>query len=239
MNVSGSLASLLAKLVGKPQVKGETGVAQGAQKQEKAEGPKKGAPIADGVLAGVGYSEQDKSGVQKNVAEKENVARFLRDPELDQILRAKEFGDPEKAAAEQKPAEKQAEAKDKQDVQRQEARREEKADDMKAFAKEAQQQQEAREAQKADKEQHPNERKEEEEEGREQQRGQGWDDPEHQKEDEDGERGQYDPDAIGDGARCRSQLEDGTRCLRKPLHGTNYCREHAVDSHAIDPLPPT
>ena len=33
-------------------------------------------------------------------------------------------------------------------------------------------------------------------------------------------------DLLGSANRCRCMLPDGTRCLRKPLPGTPYCREH-------------
>jgi hypothetical protein len=34
-------------------------------------------------------------------------------------------------------------------------------------------------------------------------------------------------DALGASFRCHGIVEDGTRCLRKPVQGTPYCREHA------------
>jgi hypothetical protein len=35
-------------------------------------------------------------------------------------------------------------------------------------------------------------------------------------------------DALGEHVRCRGMLEDGARCLRKPILGIPYCREHAA-----------
>lgn len=35
-------------------------------------------------------------------------------------------------------------------------------------------------------------------------------------------------DALGEQMRCRGMLEDGVRCIRKPVMGLPYCREHAA-----------
>lgn len=44
-------------------------------------------------------------------------------------------------------------------------------------------------------------------------------------------------DALGELFRCRGVLEDGSRCLMKPLLGIPYCREHAalLPSAGADP----
>lgn len=39
-------------------------------------------------------------------------------------------------------------------------------------------------------------------------------------------------DALGEQMRCRGMLEDGTRCIRKPVMGIPYCREHASAVYA-------
>jgi hypothetical protein len=41
---------------------------------------------------------------------------------------------------------------------------------------------------------------------------------------------------LGEAARCKGALEDGTRCLRKPVAGTSYCREHYA-SPGVGPDP--
>ncbi|MBK8012888.1 MAG: hypothetical protein IPK13_16225 [Deltaproteobacteria bacterium] len=35
-------------------------------------------------------------------------------------------------------------------------------------------------------------------------------------------------DVLGSAHQCRGELSDGGRCLRKPVPGTPYCREHAA-----------
>jgi hypothetical protein len=39
-------------------------------------------------------------------------------------------------------------------------------------------------------------------------------------------------DALGPQMRCRGVLEDGSRCIRKPVMGIPYCREHASAVYA-------
>jgi hypothetical protein len=41
-------------------------------------------------------------------------------------------------------------------------------------------------------------------------------------------------DALGEQMRCRGVLEDGARCIRKPILGIPYCREHASAVYAGD-----
>lgn len=41
-------------------------------------------------------------------------------------------------------------------------------------------------------------------------------------------------DALGEQMRCRGILEDGARCIRKPVLGIPYCREHASAVYAGD-----
>ena len=40
--------------------------------------------------------------------------------------------------------------------------------------------------------------------------------------------------ALGDEQRCHGVLHDGTRCLRRPVEGKAYCREHAAGSVIFD-----
>lgn len=238
MNVGGGgLASLIAKLVGLAP-KADAAAAKGMLGTQQPEGAKKGEPLAEGVLAGLGYSAEDKANAQKNVSEKENVARFLRDPEVDKLLK-KEAKEAKEAAQSEQPDKgaenKTTEQRERQDVQRQEVRRDEKAEDARAFAKEQQQQQEAKETQKHEAE-HRREQEKDEEKERQQAQAWGWDEPDRER-DEDQERGAYQPDIFGDGNRCRASLDDGGRCLRRPVEGTNYCREHAAGAIGeIDPI---
>lgn len=39
-------------------------------------------------------------------------------------------------------------------------------------------------------------------------------------------------DALGEQMRCRGMLDDGSRCIRKPVMGIPYCREHASAVYA-------
>lgn len=227
---------MLGKMLGKPEgpakgeAKGLTGQAgaAGPHQAQTPHGPVKGAPIGEGtVLHGVGYNGADRTGNQKNVHEKDTVAKFLKDPELDKLGRqAKE---PEEAKG---PAreEKAAEAKEKQDANRAEARREEKADEAKAqAARETQREQDQRDqAQERERERQREERKKDDEQGR----GAYAEEPEREDEDDAPPEGLYEGDPMGEASRCKG-VHDGVRCLRKPLEGASYCREHLIGS-----LPP-
>ncbi len=235
------LGKVLAKPEGKADAKGlvgqAAGAAPGAQQGAGAEALlKKGVPIGDGtVLTGVGFNGQDRTGAHKNVHEKESVARFLKDPELDKVGRAKvegKDGEDGRLRGEDR-AERAVEAKDRQDAQRADVRREDKADDAKQLlARESQREEQQRERER--------ERERNKGEGQQQQQqdepeGQAWVEPERERSEDEPEReGTHDADVLGETHQCKGELGDGVRCLRKPLEGASYCREHLIVPRTIE-----
>lgn len=232
MRVPQGLAGLLGKLIHA----GEAGQAKHGEAVSKKglEGhhgkDEKGRVLVDErVLAGLGYNGADKTGTRKNVAEKENLARFLQDPnaEVEKLLNKDAKTD---APAEDKKgaeAGREPAAKETREAQQKEARREERADEARAQAREAEQvreQRETREAESAREREQERERDRRQGEGH----GHGHGHDERQQEDErEPQGGASEEGAIGEMFRCKGTLEDGSRCLRKPMEGAPYCREHA------------
>lgn len=239
----GGLAQLLVKVLGKPDAggkvdgKGLAGQPAPAQGQQQGpEGPKKGLPIGDGtVLTGVGFNAQDRTGAQKNVHEKETVARFLKDPELDKLGRAaKPESEDVRAKAEDRGPERGVEAREKQDAQRAEVRREEKADDAKQLqARDSQREEQQREKEREkERERHKGDQQQQEEP-----EGHAWMEPDRERtEEEPPKDGSHDADVLGEAHQCKGESGGGVRCLRKPLEGASYCREHLIVPRTIEVL---
>lgn len=229
------LQALLGKLGITLQKAGEAKVAEHALKggdAKEAKAPEKGKELGDGtLLTGIGFNSEDRRTAMKNVAEKQNIDRFMQDPgadagELKQALKQAKDGDaPDKGeAGARRMDEKGAEVRER----REDVRREEKADDVRVQAQEVKEQREKRET--AEAKEHEREReRERERQDDDEKHGAAWVQEELEREEEEKQRrGMRDGDAIGEATRCRGELEDGTRCLRRPMSGTPYCREHAV-----------
>lgn len=236
VHLPGGLANMLGKVLAKPDTKADAkglvgqvaqlGQAGAAAGQAAAEALKKGAPLGDGtVLVGAGFSAQDRAAKDKNVHEKDSVARFLKDPELDKVGRGRPEGAKDADEAKGRGEEKAFEAKDKLDAQRADVRREERADEGKQLL--------ARETQR-DEQQREREREKERERHKGEEQKQEEADPqwayvenEREPDQETPERdGHHDADVLGEAHQCKGESVDGVRCLRKPMEGASYCREH-------------
>lgn len=227
--IPNALAALLGKMfVGKAvgQMKGEkAGKEAGGQ---EAPNPK-GAPLGDEgghLLFGVGYGVRDKHTKLKNLAEQENMKSFLdahqdtveRKDEPKLLSELKDPGKGETESAERRDPQEMREAKD-QDVRRDEARDEARI----------QGQQETKEPDKKENaEAKEAEHQQQEERDEEDKPGGGWVMEEDEAEEQDQKRGLRDAGVLTDQNRCKGTLEDGTRCLRKPVKGLGYCREHTA-----------
>jgi hypothetical protein len=219
--IGNALASLLGKMVGKA-VGGMKTDAQ-PKADPKTTVPEKGTPVGDRgdhLLHGVGFATKDKHTTDKNRAEASNMKTFLEhQKEAKEGPEAKlDLGrSPDGEVADRRDAKELRDAKD-QDVRRDEAK-----EDAKGVAqKEAKEERERIETK--DKEQKQRDEREEERE----KPGGAWvqEDPD---EDEQGhERKLRDADELTDQNRCKGILEDGSRCLRKPLKGLSHCREHSA-----------
>lgn len=225
------LAQMLGKVLGKPDAKGDVKglVGPAIPGQQGPEGPKKGAPIGDGtVLHGAGFGGHDRTGLHKNVHEKETVARFLKDPELDKVGRPKPEGTEDARPKGEERAERALEAKDRQEAQRADVRREDKADDAKQLlARETQreEQQKEREREKERERHRGDDRQQQQDEPE----GQAWVEPERERPEDEPEKGGHrDADVLGETHQCKGESADGVRCLRKPQEGSSYCREHVI-----------
>lgn len=244
-----SIPKPLAGLLGKLGPRGQGGAsgAQGLRGDGAREGPAKGAELGpDGeLLAGVGYGLKDGKG-PRNISERANMNRFLSEMGKDAgaFFEASAEAPAEGPGSERASAEGgelregPAEARDKGEAREGAEARE--ADEAPAAPGErigeAAPEKEAAEAPPSEGEAHA-----EDEEGdggqsggedpddEEERPGAGWL-AEEAEEREKRRRFQVDgADPLGATHRCRGHLEDGTRCLRKPLEGTPYCREHRSD----------
>ncbi|MEO1334343.1 MAG: hypothetical protein AAFV29_01810 [Myxococcota bacterium] len=216
----------------------ESGTQASAMKGQKgsAEGQLLGE---DGLLrAGLGYAGHDKHTARKNVAERTNLTRFLREqmkdgtaPEKgklaseDAVLLAREAPESPLSDAEVAEARDGAEAHDA--PQESEARTQDRREDGRVQGqKEANEPTEAREtSESAEAEQQQSQHEDQDEEDK---PGAGWVAEENEEEGEERKRGLRAEDSLGASSRCRGHLDDGSRCLRKPTDGTPYCREHAA-----------
>jgi hypothetical protein len=198
--------------------------------------PEKGSLLGeDGqLLSGLGYNPTDKQAAAKNVAERANVERFMQEVNPEHLKSA--FTDDKKGA------EVKAEKMDKTDAEErfdrdrterqtigEERRLEERVDDTRAQvmqeAKNEKEQREVRETKEHEKERDQDERGDDERE----KHGTPWVMEEMDREEEKKRRrGIRLDDALGAETRCHGLLEDGSRCLRKPMPGTPYCRQHTT-----------
>jgi hypothetical protein len=225
--ISNSLGALIGKVISKLS----GGAVKADVKGLKAEPGKseKGAPLGDPgghLLHGVGYGTKDARNL-KNKAEEANVSRFLEPAETpkDSALKQQSgTGEEQSAVPEKKTA-----AQESREARDQDVRREDQKDEMKmsarAEAKEAQEEREKRDVREKERSKDPDERDEEEK------RGHGWVKEEAEEEEEDPRRPGHrnEEEVYADNARCKGTLDDGTRCLRKPVKGIGYCREHSVN----------
>ncbi|MBI2376523.1 MAG: hypothetical protein HYV07_21185 [Deltaproteobacteria bacterium] len=215
--IPGSLSNLVTRL---GLAGGKLEKADGKPGEKEAKGLQKGEALGEGaLLAGVGYNTQDKPKVPKNAAEKENVARFLKDPEPE-LKALREKTEPEKPAeAKETPkSEAQPQARERADAKEaKEAQRDaqtERKEEPRADTQDARQ----REAQDAQTRAPELRRDPQEESSKERHR---------QNDDDDTEPGGDEtPEVFGDVHRCEGLLTDGSRCLRKPDKNQRYCPEH-------------
>jgi hypothetical protein len=235
VNLPPGLTSLLGKLVSKEGAAAENPKEGLAQKGLDSVQTHKGAPLIDErVLAGLGFNAKDNSA-EHNLAEKANIERFLQDPkEAKEAIKKDAF---EARSSEAKPGEKtgnksdvasepeRMETHDTRERAKEETRKEEKSADVRAFAEETREKREARETPDARDAQ--DQRRRDRDQDEQEKHGQGWVQPElEREEDARPKRGLREADALGAVHRCKGHLEDGSRCLRKPLEGAQYCREH-------------
>jgi hypothetical protein len=230
IQLQGGLAGLIGKLVGKPEAaeasKGDAQAAVGGLVQQVAQNlagaaqAQRGIPLGDGkVLAGLGYSGKDKQTSEKNVAERENIQRFVREPDLGKLSAHAKGEERGADKANEKPgAERDAARAD--EARAAEPRNEARAEEPRAQHQEAAPREEARtrEAPQPLRE----EQRAPDEGGQGHGQGRGEDGSEEQE-----HEGHHTRDVLGDVAHCRHVGAEGARCLLRPLDGSNYCREHA------------
>ncbi|MCK6546753.1 hypothetical protein L6R52_12960 [Myxococcota bacterium] len=236
--LSGLLGKLGANLtkVGEAKVDAK-GLAAGEGKDAKgATGPEKGAALGDGtVLAGLGFNSEDRANALKNPAEKAAIDRFMQDtgPEVRELQNAlREMKDAEGSALREARdgAREARDAKTEEKTQRDELRRDEKADDVRGqAAQEAKEKKEAREANDAKEAERERERDRDDQKD-DDRKGGAWAQEDEQQQDEPKKRrgAIREDDVLGAHVRCHGKLDDGARCLRKPVPGTPYCREHVI-----------
>lgn len=212
-------------------------------KGEGPEGAAKGEALTEdgGLLAGLGYNTVDRRTSAKNVAERANLERFLKEMGGEDVKEGPKQAKGEEAAKEKRgDAETKAEPREAkeaaQDQPRAEARREGAEDGRvqgQAEAHEAQEAHEAREPQEAEAEHQGGRGRDEEDE--QDKPGAGWVAEELEDKSDEEKVALRSPDALMDAHRCRGHLEDGGRCLRRVVKGSHYCREHFVP---LVPTPP-
>ena len=214
-----------------------------AMKGEK--GPAQGQVLGEEglLLAGLGYTGKDRRTDRKNVAERSNLTRYLREqlrdaPSLKNAnLTAEEAmalqEGAEQAGSEFEASGQEGEAREShadQEVRQQERREEARFQGQKEAAEQA----DTRETAEAS-EAEPHHQQEDQDE--EDKPGAGWVAEENEEEGDEKKRALRDADLLGQQSRCRGVLEDGTRCLRKPNEGTPYCAEHAAHWHPVSEAP--
>jgi hypothetical protein len=65
--------------------------------------------------------------------------------------------------------------------------------------------------------------------------GGGWVMEEAAQEESEASKGLRNLEVLGEETRCHGLIEDGTRCLRKPIDGKAYCAEHSVGTFETAP----
>jgi hypothetical protein len=229
----GKLGANLTK-VGEAKVDAK-GLAAEGKDAKGAAGPEKGAALGDGtLLAGLGFNSEDRANALKNPAEKAAIDRFMQDvgPETRELQQAlREMKDAEGTLGrEAREAREPQDAKGDEKALRDDVRREEKTDDARGQAAlEAKEKKEAREANDAKEAERERERERDDQKD-DDQKGGAWAQEEEQQQDEPKKRrgALREEDVLGASVRCHGKLEDGARCLRKPVPGTPYCREHVI-----------
>ncbi len=209
--------------------KGEKGLEGGKTKAE-GKGDGKGEVMGEdgALLSGLGYNTADHRSSAKNVAERSNLERFLKEMEPEkgkdadvkeqpESAKAKDKGETKEtkeAAQEQAPTETKRETAEEAHVQGQ------------AEAKEAAETQKSKEGKEAEGESQG--QKQGDDTDDEDKPGMGWLAEELDGHQQERKTGAKSSDILGDSTRCRGSLEDGGRCLRHPVKGDLYCREHFV-----------
>jgi hypothetical protein len=212
-----------------------TDVKAHGMKGEKADAKnEKGVPLGDPgghLLHGVGYGTKDARSHLKNKVEEENVNRFLEAFQDPKDPAAKTKGGEAEHAPEKKEGEleRKSEAQETREARDKDVKREEQRDDARMQGRhEAKEQLEQRDHREAHEKEHQREREERDQD--EQKHASGWvlDDADEQEEPPRKGGLATQAEVYNDNARCKGVLDDGTRCLRKPVKGVGYCREHAM-----------
>jgi hypothetical protein len=235
LNLAQSLASLLGNLgkLGKGEGKeGALGVDAKGMTAVHPEGPAKGQEIAEGkLLAGAGYNLKDNAADQ-NLAEKANINRFLQDPKEAADKKATEAKTDANASGQKNPEERTSkerlEARDLRETVSKETQKERKTEEFRSELRDARQQQEQQRTKESHESEQKHRERDQERDDQREQHGQAWVQEQLAADDPPERHGLYDRDALGEVDRCRGALEDGSRCLRKPIEGSSYCREHLV-----------
>lgn len=210
------------------------------------EGLPKGMELGpDGeLLSGLGYNSADKESPQKNANEKTNVERFVHESSVERAEQdnpftnlgreAKESRETEQKETKDKTTE-QTETADRRDAKEGDVRREEAKEDARVVGQQEAEMKETAERRDVE-EAEARDRQQEREDDEEDKPGAGWVAEEFEEEEAKHKRGLRDADVMGDVHRCKGTLDDGTGCLRKPLKGTPYCREHAAHWRLRPPI---
>ncbi len=217
---------------------GQGQVAKGkASAMKAAPGPATGRVLGeDGqLLAGLGYAGDDKHTNLKNVAERKNLTRFFQEQlrNLPAGPHGSLLGEEGRARSEAnegpRPGAEAGEGADAREAgtEAQEARPQEARRDEGRIQgqREATENAERRDTSEAGEPDSPHQHDEQDEEDK---PGAGWVAEENEEEGDEKKRALREADVLGPTSRCRGELEDGTRCLRKPTDGTPYCAEHAA-----------
>ena len=248
MAIPSGLRALLSQMgLVRPGVgQGEGGMQTKASAMKGAKGPTTGEALGeDGLLlTGLGYSGRDKHTDRKNMSERSNLTRFFQEqlrefpgPRTAMVsdeaqLQAAEFADGPAGEAQGEGAT-EGEVRDAP-AEQQEMRAQDRREDARVQGqKEAAETAEARESTETSEAEQQQQQHDEDEEDK---PGAGWVAEEMDEEGDERKRALRDPDALGQADRCRGELEDGTRCLRKAADGTPYCAEHAAQWQVPAPV---
>lgn len=199
------------------------------------EGPGKGEAMgAEGVLlTGLGYNTADHRSSAKNISERANLEKFLKEmgPETGAKGEVKEGG-PEARAKDKPDAETRGAKNEARDPGTEPARaeaRREGADEARVQGQaEVREPTEARETKESQEAESGQQRQQKDDSDEEDKPGAGWLAEEFEAESVDRKRGLRTPDPMGNPHQCRGVLEDGSRCLRRPVRNMQHCREHFV-----------
>jgi hypothetical protein len=233
--IPNGLVALLGKVIGKVAGQGAKGDVKG-MKADKAD-PKneKGAPLGDPgghLLHGVGYATKDARSQLKNKVEEANVNRFLEAQQdgKEPAAQAKTGDAPGTEKREGELVERKTEAQETRENRDKDVRREDHKDETRMHGRQElkeQEQRDQREGREKERQQH---REQEERDDDENKHGHAWVLEAAEEEELPRRHGlQSEPGVYTDTERCKGALDDGSRCIRKPVKGIGYCREHAVN----------